>query len=369
MTRGEAQIARNKAKRKAAFQLAEARKAPEDRILARSDLDTLVRQTASANKLRQMKQTVQWFIEFWTEGLVESLGTEAEARSFFVAKGPAMPLKTIRQYFLWIATSRQGLIESTLSINTIKIYMLRFFATVEWYQIRDVESEVKQQVGWWIETTLADEAKLHRQVKPKPTARLADVSMLLRTLYTDISLCSFGTMRGVLYLNLFLNLLIDGCGRIGEIVRGSKAPEEQCLKWGDIEIWAKRVPESNVQIYGIVNFVWLKGKRLIPKEYKKVCLNLLGTQFVFEDSLRLLLYIALIEGHFEDVRTWEDLESLNASEYGSLVRIKDSSKDLPVLRSIDHCGRLKDQSISDQTMTKQTGRLGRMTGFREPFTT
>lgn len=254
MSRGEAQIARNKAKRKAKFQEAEARKAPEDRITVRNDLDTLVRQAASANKHRLMKQTVQWFTEFYIEGLDEPLGTEADVQAFFSAKGPVIPMTVIRQYFLWIATSRQGLIESTLSIYTMREYLLRFLSTVEWYQIRCIEKEVRQQVALLLEQNLAEEAGLHRNVKPKPIARLADITILLETLYTDVSLCSFGTMRGVLYLDLFINLAIDSCGRIGEIVCASKAPKEQCLRWEDVELWAKRPAGGAIEMYGIRQF-------------------------------------------------------------------------------------------------------------------
>jgi Protein of unknown function (DUF3435) len=368
MTRGEAQYARNKAKRKATFDESESRKPPHMRILVRKDLDELVRKTASAEQQRRMKAMLQWFVEFFTEGLDKPLGTEAQARDFFRANGPAMPLKVVRQFFLWIATSRQGQIKSTMSIFSIYSYLRTFFSTIQWYQIRRFEEEVREQVIWWIQQNLTEEASLHRTMKPKPVARVQDVSLLIETLYTPISLCSFSTMRSVLHLDLLINLLIDSAGRIGEIVQQSHAPLEQCLRWEDIELWARKEKKTGaVRIYAIVCFRWQKGKRGKPEDVKKICLKLLDTQYVFQDSLRLLLYLALIEGHLEDVRTWEDIQSLDPSEDGSRIRVKESSMQLPVFRAIENC-QLKDTPMQDQTVSKQFVRLGKMAGFRDKFT-
>ena len=82
-SRGEAAKERNKIKRKAKFQAAEAAKDPEDRILTRTDLEDMGRQFASENQLYQIKQTIQWFKEFWLEGLDQPLGTEEEVDRFF----------------------------------------------------------------------------------------------------------------------------------------------------------------------------------------------------------------------------------------------------------------------------------------------
>jgi hypothetical protein len=358
----------NKAKRKATFQASEARKAPAEPILERNDLDGLIKQYVSESKQRQINQTLEWFKEFWLEGLDEPLGTEEQVEAIFAPRGPTLSMRIMRQYFLWIATSRTGLIQSSLSIYTMFTYVHRFFNTLEYYQIRPLEREVKDQLSWWVSDKLAPEASLHSHVRTKPVARMSDVTILLSTLYTDVSLCSFVNPRSVLYLNLFINLAIDSCGRIGEIACANKAPKEQCLKWEDIELWAKEGPEGKVLFYGILNFRWLKGKKRQEKDFKKVCLKLLDKQFMFEDSLRLLLYTALLEGHLTDFRTWEDLEGLTASTYGSKIRIKESSMTIPVLRSINWLGNIVMGPLSDQTLTKQLSRLGRMAGFREKFT-
>jgi len=279
-------------------------------------------------------------------------------------------MKLIRQYLLYVATSRTGFIESTLSIYTMEQYTRRFLSAVEWYQMRPIDIEIRQQVLWWVAGPLRLEASLHNKVKSKPIARMPDVRILLRTLYSGLSLCSFGTMRSVLYLNLFINLAIDSCGRIGEIVPSSKAPPEQCLVWDNIEFWVKPPldGETTPRFYAIVNFIWLKGKRLDPGEYKKICPRLLSPKFAFEDSLRLLLYVALIEGHFKDISSWDGLRSLVAHPNGSLIRIKDESKNLPVLRGIDSNCVLWDSPMSEGAITHMLARLGRMAGFIELLT-
>ena len=60
----------------------------------------------------------------------------------------------------------------------------------------------------------------------------------------------------------------------------------------------------------IVNFKWLKGKRLDPSKYKKITFRLLPAELAFEDTLRQLLILALSEGILDGVSTWEDLEHL-----------------------------------------------------------
>ena len=158
---------------------------------------------------------------------------------------------------------------------------------------------------------------------------IVGVNTLLSSIFSDLCLASSGTGRAVLYFVLFINLAIDSCGRIREIVPSSKALITHCLHWSDSEIWVKPAEENAVgrfpKIYALVEFQWLKGQRLSGKNFEKVCIHLLCSQFAFQDTIRLILLLGIIKGHSVDVKTWEDLRCLHSNPSGSRLRIKISS--------------------------------------------
>ena len=101
---------------------------------------------------------------------------------------------------------------------------------------------VVQQIMWRIDRILVGEYRLVAEVKAKPICRMNDVGKLLNSIFSDLILRSFGTGRAVLYFVLFINLAINSCRRIGEIICSSKAPiiHILCIYWSDVEIWVKR---------------------------------------------------------------------------------------------------------------------------------
>jgi hypothetical protein len=196
---------------------------------------------------------------------------------------------------------------------------------------RPLELEVRQQVMWWLKSDLVRDKNLNLATRPKPNTFARDVTHILRCLFQPLTLCSMNSPRMVWYLCLFINLAIDSCGRIGEILENSYPG--QFLSWSDCEFWVHQGLDSRNVLSAIIKFTCLKGKKLKPSEYKKITLRLLPIHLAYEDTLRQLLLLGIVEGHFDDVESWEDIERLEASPTGSLLAVKQASSKLPVLRT------------------------------------
>jgi hypothetical protein len=78
----------------------------------------------------------------------------------------------------------------------------------------------------------------------------------------------------------------------------------------------------------------MKGMKLDDSKFKRVAINLLSTQSAVEDSMRLLLVLALMDGILDGIDSWEDLMRLRPPPTGALIHIKPSMAELPVFRKV-----------------------------------
>ena len=356
-------------KRKVTFAENEASVPPSLRLHQRNDLNVIVRRPISAHTMKLMKQQATWFKEFYVD---ECEGKEEVAETFFDFNGPDMPISLIRSYLLWVSKSRGGSIRSKISLQSMVVYALRFFSCVNWHRGQTLDQEVSNQIMWWVRETLGRSDGLPSVVKTKPIAHMEDVVELLKTLYSPISMISYVNVRALCHFNLLINILVDSCGRIGEVLPTTRTQEEQCLHWEDVEFWVK--PSSDptsdlkVELYGRLTFRWLKGHRNDPETHKVIPLSLLPPHRAFEDTLRQLIYTAIVERHFQDITAWSDIESLHPAKYGQMIPIKRSSLKLPVLRGIDQRGRMGDKSVSEPVAGNWFGKLGIHAGLKYPLT-
>lgn len=214
---------------------------------------------------------------------------------------------------------------------------------------------------------MVKELDLNLERRTKPIAYRKDAALILRCLFEPASLCSFGTVRSVLYLTLFITLAIDSCGRIGEIIPPDPQRQAECLHWSDIEFHIRRRKDA-VDFTANVTFKWLKGMRTKPSEYKTVSIRLLPQRFAFEDTLRLIINLALVEGHFEDVESWKDFDRLQIGPELKVLRLKQSSLALPVLLGVSMDGIVSNNPLAGNLICKWLIRLGQRTGFTEGLT-
>jgi hypothetical protein len=150
----------------------------------------------------------------------------------------------------------------------------------------------------------------------KPVAYPTDSSLLLSALYRPHLLSTFRNGMDILRATLLINLCIDLCGRVGELLvrqryyddDGNEILDETVLgfilTWGRVRFELHQAnPSQPVRVSAVVKITGMKGQKKIPGLYKEIPLSALTPEHAFDDSVRLLLYLAIIEGHLvnEDI--------------------------------------------------------------------
>jgi hypothetical protein len=121
----------------------------------------------------------------------------------------------------------------------------------------------------------------------------------MKTLFSANFLGTFSNWRQVLNLAIFLNILVDFGGRGGEIAWNRSTPVNTCLLWEDVKVYAFWGGEiEGVDIKANIAFRHLKGMELGPSKYKTVPFSLHTTEMALQDTLRLLLIMAFMDGVF-----------------------------------------------------------------------
>jgi hypothetical protein len=99
-------------------------------------------------------------------------------------------------------------------------------------------------------------------------------------------------------------------------------------------------------------------------------LQLLPAKLCFEDTLRLLLHAALIDGHIQGASTWTDLEDLamrRAKPTGTLLEFTAASQDLPLMPKVNHARSqiFEDAAMHYYMVSRHLRRLGKLCGFAD----
>jgi len=239
------------------------------------------------------------------------------------------------------------------------------------YTNKKIEKEIRDQLYIWVRYDLTQELGLNKNLGiSKPTAHRADVAVVLRALFSPLGLRQVLCMRTVLNLAIFINLMVDTCGRIHEIT-ATERYKECYLRWKDLKVYAFKI-NGAVSLRATLKVSNLKGKKDRPDEYKTIPLSLLPSSLCFEDSLRLLLYAALADGHITGVSNWSELEALCSqchSETGLQVVFRESSLELPLIPHIDHTKAVvvKTSAASPDVIPWHLRRLGILCGFEDIF--
>jgi hypothetical protein len=106
--------------------------------------------------------------------------------------------------------------------------------------------------------------------------------------------------------------------------------------------------------------------KLDESRYKQISVNLLSTRSAVEDSMRLLLILALMDGILDDsINSWEDLMRLRPPPTGALIRIKPSMAELPVFRKVGVDNILSDLPEQQGRVEAEIRRLRFACGFEQ----
>jgi hypothetical protein len=157
-----------------------------------------------------------------------------------------------------------------------------------------------------------------------------DVTAILRKLFSIDYMTKFSSTRNELYLSLFINLAVDCCSRISEILApGDTQHGDRCLRVEHIKLYAVRL-DGRVTLQAKVQYKGPKGRTLARNKQKTIPLRLLPLELAAEDTLRQLVTLLLIDDVFESIKSWIDFKALDAGPNGTLIRFKDSEKGKPM---------------------------------------
>lgn len=353
-TQRSARALKNAANRLKTFKEVEAAKAPEYRLLNRTDWDDDVRISVSRETMGSWKSIMEWFEDF-SSGILEL--PSGDSAKYFVRGGPRPSIAVVRQFMTSIAQTHRGWKSKTkvIRLSTMKAYLMSLWGAVRYYN-KPFEREAKNQhVSWLVEKLLCDE-KLETMPLEKPVAYPADSALLLSALYRPHVPSTFRNGTDILRATLLINLSIDLCGRIGELLIHQLYYDDQgveilddsvigcVLTWGRVKFQVHRVdPAGPVRVSAVVEITGMKGMKKTPGFFKKIPLSTLPPEHAFDDSVRLLLYLAIVEGHFvnERITGVHCLQQLQPGPFGMELAIKESSKNIPVF--VDGIGRPQRQ--------------------------
>jgi hypothetical protein len=310
----------------------DAQKPPERQLLSRTDLDNDAKRTYARSTLQNMARVIRTWTSFIEQRLGKSVGDPEHSLQCF-KKGGILPDRVLlRRYLLWYTDSGVGRLktrdwESTasvtsLSLNTVHWYWLK---TSFYYFNKKLDAELTTDTRVWIQNDLANEANLELGARVKPLAYAEDATTVVRSLLDGEFQWCFRTLRQLLYFLVSMNLLIDTSGRVGELCLSSQDPNH-VTHWEDVEFYVfppKEEGGSN-EVWALFTSRYTKGRKRKPSEYQKTVLHFLPTEWAFEDGCRLLLILALVEGHLDGVDMWADIMASSPDPDGSQIYIKAS---------------------------------------------
>ncbi|KAK9344591.1 hypothetical protein V1522DRAFT_393330 [Lipomyces starkeyi] len=149
-------------------------------------------------------------------------------------------------------------------------------------------------------------------------------------------------------------------GRIGELllvgIRHDDAHEnattEQWLShlliWRRVTFWAHLRHDGSITFSVVLRITGMKGQKRTPGLFKEVPLHSLSPDAGLEDSCRLILYLAILEGHLEidSLDGLASVQRLQTSGTGTRLRMKESSLDIPVFQQSTLSGDLAGKPMA-----------------------
>ncbi|EUC39123.1 hypothetical protein COCCADRAFT_81378 [Bipolaris zeicola 26-R-13] len=357
-------------KRSARFKKAQAALTPQQ--LAKQDQQNRAPSIAPIVHItaEELKMARRWFSEF-----MDDLYPDTDTEATYFTPGADIPDTTIlKEYARYLARSRVGRISDKLSVNSMQHYMGMIISIMQrsCHHPSQEMTPMRTEIRNFIRSDLVQQEGISTKMHVKTVAHTEDVTRVLSNLYNPQYLITFSSMRTVLNLTLYILLMVDICGRGCDIARHPQRESHMCLRWEDIDFFSfQSENDDSMDIRAQITVKWSKGQSLNDSEYRIIPLaGLLPTSHAMQDTLRMLLTLALLDGVFDGVQTWEDLCSMrlppNLAETGRLIAMKPAMMHIPVLR------RMKDRKVVNdpvQTLEMQTEirRLGKYCGFDHRF--
>ncbi|KAI9170914.1 hypothetical protein HJFPF1_00391 [Paramyrothecium foliicola] len=311
----------------------------------------------------QQRATIKrWFVEFLADRHPD---IDANA-TFFTPGSPAPKLAIFHESFWENHEQNQP--------KSLEGYMNILLSLMEDEGEHSRMNHFRREVKNYITNDISQREGLSTMMKLKPVAHLEDINLMVNKLYDPEFLETFVDMRQVLNFTLLCALTIDVCGRGSGLARNPNQAEHMCLRWGDVSFTSfQSVDNDNFDIQMIITIRWGKSMSLDESRYRCYTFSqLLPAEMALQDSLRLMINLALMDGIFgNDIKTWKDLKSFrlpaSIAETGRRVPMKESVLKLPVLRQMSK-HHLTDVPIATTEMQAIFRELGRFCGFKYHLT-
>ena len=333
--------ATNSAKRAAKLTAIEAAKAPEDRLINRKDFDIPVTELFTAKHQRYHNNIKRCFMEFLIHPDVHLCSSEEEAEKYFRPNGTPFTMRVCRMWLEGKATVRVGLVNDKLTIRTMLDHMYALQGSAR-QAGNPMDDEIVSNCTAWIYSSLLSRELVTTAKRQKHFVIHGDMTLLTQAIFSVEFIATLEITRTPLLMGLYLNLFLDCNSQPGELLDGSDEDnkifdpnvplmlvKDKTFRWSNVSIYAFPDKAKRVTFLAKVFFPELKSGAEVT-ESKTTQLRLLPLELAAEDSLRLLMILALVDDVFESHTTWSSLEQLTPPPHGTKVQFKISALQLPV---------------------------------------
>ncbi|KAK9244338.1 hypothetical protein V1506DRAFT_507590 [Lipomyces tetrasporus] len=331
-------------------QIFEEKKAP-GQIQDRTDWNQVVRREKAQRTMDKYLMVLDWFEDFSVSRLHLP---EGDSKKYFRRNGPRPSISLVRQFFTWIAQTHRGNAgNDKIRLSTIGGYLDTLWGAMKFFNSPFPTNETEQHKIWLIDV-LAPQEELNLLPEDKAVAYPKDVTFLISNLFRPEVLAKFPSMHQALQFVLLLNLNIDLMGRIGELIFVGIRPDDAdentitepwlsyLLIWRRVTFWAHLQDDGSIKFSVVLRITGMKGQKRTPGLFKEVPLQSLSPEAGLEDSCRLILYLAILEGHLEidSLDGLASIQRLRTTRTGTKLQIKESSLDIPVFQQSTLSGEL-----------------------------
>ncbi|KAJ7108591.1 hypothetical protein C8R44DRAFT_884651 [Mycena epipterygia] len=253
-----------------------------------------------------------------------------------IVPGVKLPEPGITKEFVrFLGYTLRGRLEDHVVKSTVEGYIYKYFALWRQYAFTPVPTPHRLQVMSYFNSALFDEtSKLSTKSRPKQTANIVDLEILIRGILEDTKY--FRTHRArynVIYSCLISALVSERPGAI--IESGCYRGSNESMTWADHEYWVIPDPKNPYRPFLclILRSRWLKGMREDESAVKDFFILREPDSHRHVDALMYSLVCAMEDQVFEDVKA---IEEIFYPEHPCLkahkLRIKESAKNQPVFR-------------------------------------
>lgn len=262
----------------------------ETKLLDSDHFEEKSKPSYCASYLKRLSPIMHVFISF-TEDVLNLQSDDPGHGMGYFAEGSELPSSALLKHFMtWYCDSGKGNIvhsswkpltlidNNNMCVSLAKVACSLLVTTFRYWNSTmwtgDRSSSIRRELFLYVETELVNQVALVRSTKGLVTTFQTDVAVLISNIWTFESSASCEDFTTRLYASIVLNLLVDGCGLVGEIL--SHENKNRFLTWSSLEfiLFPQKDP-NDIEMAIKVNFKWLKFHKHDTSASKTIGLHLL----------------------------------------------------------------------------------------------